>query len=117
MRLTELAHIGSVKEQYTLFRSRGCNRKEATQKVLRASSSLPQQERLTLWIGLADAQYAKKELSLSVALCGLIALNRLARLHTDITPGDLQRRRKHYTQAPMPTRKPGRPPKVLEENK
>ena len=111
MRLTELSHIGTVKQQYSRLRSGGCDRNAATGQMLELADTLSRREQLTFWVGLADGQFARKELSLETALCGLLALNRLAQEIPDITPGDLERRRKHYTQAPMPERKLGRPKK------
>lgn len=73
---------------------------------------LSPREQLTFWIGLADGQFARKELTLEIAVHGLMALNRLAQEAPDITPGDIERRRKHYAQAPMPERRLGRPKKA-----
>lgn len=111
MRLTELEHIRQIRDLYMALRSGGCNRREATQRVMETFGTPEDQEQLTFWVGLADAQYARKELTLSVAFQGLLALHRLSETLSDITPGDLERRRKHYSQAPMPERRLGRPRK------
>lgn len=111
MRLTELTHIGQIKEQYLALRSDGVCRREATGLVIREFEAQSALERLTFWIGLADGQYLRKELTISVALQALLALHRLRDYGIRITPGDIERRRKHYTQAPMPERKLGRPVK------
>ena len=111
MRLTELEHIGQIKEQYLQLRSNGVCRMEATCRVIRDFEAESIQERLTFWIGLADAQYLRKELTISVALQALLALHRLGGYGNRITPGDIERRRKHYAQAPMQERKLGRPRK------
>ena len=111
MRLTELEHIGQIKQQYMALRSEGMCRKLATEQVIRESEPSQDPERLTFWIGLADGQYARKELTISVAVQAFLALHRLKRYDIIVTPGDVERRRKHYSQAPMPERKLGRPPK------
>ena len=108
MRLTELEHIGRIRDQYLALRSAGINRTEATLHVIGLFEPKTVEERLTFWVGLADAQYLRKELMFAVAEQGLLALHRLAE-DPCITPGDIERRRKHYTQAPMPERKLGRP--------
>jgi hypothetical protein len=106
-----LEHIGRIKDLSTALRSGGCDRREATAQVMELFDTLEERERLTFWIGLADAQYTRKELTVSVAVYGLLALHRLEHQLSDITPGDLERRRRHYSQAPMPERKLGRPRK------
>lgn len=111
MRLTSLDHIKQIKQQYLDLRSAGVCRKEATTKVIRDFRPQDPQQKVTFWIGLADAQYLRKELTLSVSLQALLALHRLKRYDITVTPGDIERRRKHYSQAPMPERKLGRPPK------
>ena len=111
MRLTEMEHIGQIKKQYLALRSEGMYRREATCRVIREFETQSHRERLTFWIGLADAQYLRKELSMAVALQALLALHRLRNCGVEITPGDIERRRKHYSQAPMKERKLGRPTK------
>lgn len=113
MRLTALEHIGQIKEQYLALRSEGMYRREATGRVMHEFEAQRDRERLTFWIGLADAQYHKKELTLEVAVQALLALHRLKDYGIEVTPGDIERRRKHYTQAPMKERKLGRPPKKI----
>lgn len=111
MRLTAMEHIGQIKQDYLQLRSAGVCRREATVRVIQAFEATSDQERLTFWIGLADAQYFRKELTISVALQALLALHRLPNYGIQITPGDIERRRKHYALAPMPERKLGRPRK------
>lgn len=111
MRLTAMEHIGQIKQQYLTLRSQGVCRTEATGCVIRDFEAHSVQERLTFWIGLADAQYLRKELTISVALQALLALHRLGSYGIHFTPGDIERRRKHYVLAPMPERKIGRPRK------
>ena len=111
MRLTNLEHIGQIKQQYLTLRSEGVCRTEATSRIIREFEAQSAQERLTFWIGLADGQYLRKELTLSVALQALLALHRLGDYGIYITPGDIERRRKHYALAPMQERKLGRPRK------
>ena len=113
MRLTALEHIGQIKQQYLHLRSEGIGREEATCRIIREFETQSDQERLTFWIGLADGQYFRKELTTSVALQALLALHRLQHHGIHITPGDIERRRKHYAQAPMPERKLGRPRKKV----
>lgn len=111
MRLTAMEHIGQIKQQYLQLRSEGVCRTEATNRVVREFEAQNAQERLTFWIGLADAQHLRKELTMSVALQAYLALHRLDSYGIQFTPGDIERRRKHYSQAPMPERRLGRPPK------
>ena len=111
MRLTAMEHVGQIKQNYLQLRSEGVCRQEATIRVIRNFEATSDQERLTFWIGLADAQYFRKELTLSVALQGFLALHRLKDHGVHITPGDIERRRKHYALAPMPERKLGSPKK------
>lgn len=113
MRLTAMEHIGQIKQDYLQLRSAGVCRREATVRVIRDFEATSDQERLTFWIGLADAQYFRKELTISVALQALLALHRLPDHEVQITPGDIERRRKHYALAPMPERKLGRPRKKV----
>ena len=61
------------------------------------------------WIGLADAQYYRKELSSHVAEKALTALEKIQQGDWDLCVGDLDRRRKKYAEAPMPERKVGKP--------
>ena len=113
MRLTALEHIGQVKRRYLTMRSEGIHRREAASRTICDFEQQPERERLTFWIGLADAQYQRKELMISVALQALLALHRLRDYGIEITPGDIERRRKHYSQAPMGERRLGRPPKKI----
>lgn len=111
MRLTAMEHIGQVKQEYLALRSQGICRTEAIGRVVHEFEAQSAEERLTFWIGLADAQYLRKELTISVALQALLALHRLDNCGIYFTPGDIERRRKHYALAPMPERKIGRPRK------
>lgn len=113
MRLTELEHIGHIKQQYMALRSAGIRRTEATDRIIRDFEPQDMQEHLTFWIGLADAQYLRKELTIFVSLQALMALHRLKYHGIIVTPGDIERRRKHYSQAPMREPRLGRPPKKV----
>ena len=113
MRLTELKLLREVRQRYMALRSKGLCREQATSRVVCDFQIEAPLDRLAFWIGLADAQYLRKELSISVALQALLALHRLEDYQLDITPGDIERRRKHYSQAPMPEPRLGRPPKNL----
>ena len=113
MRLTELKHIGQIKQQYMALRSAGVRRTEATTRLIREFEAQNSQEHLTFWIGLADAQYLRKELTMSVSLHAFLALHRLKHHGIVVTPGDIERRRKHYSEAPMPEPRLGRPPKRI----
>lgn len=115
MRLTELEHIKQIKDLYMQLRSQGYDRQQATERILMLRYQLEPRQKLTFWIGLADGQFSRKELMLPVAIHGLMALNRLEWDTPGITPGDIERRRKHYSEAPMPERKPGRPKKAHTE--
>ena len=106
MRMTDLPMINEVKTEYVEHRSEGNSRAEATASVL---ANYAQEltlggadDGLQVWIGLADGMYSRKELTEEVAQKALVALDALEQCVIPIAKSDLQRRRSHYAQAPMP---------------
>ena len=115
MRITYFEILSDLKKEYADLRQDGTSRNDAVQVLMeRYSNELTTgaaDDGLLFWVGLADAQYALKELSAEVAAQGLAALNRLETAIPEITPGDLQRRRNQYGCAPMPERAQVRKPR------
>lgn len=115
MRITCFEILGDLKNEYANLRQNGTNRNDAVQILMeRYNNELTigaEDDGLLFWVGLADAQYALKELSAEVSAQGLAALEQLETAIPEITPGDLQRRRKQYACAPMPERTQVRKPK------
>ena len=108
MRMTDFPLITEVAEAYIYARNSGLTRDEATQKLM-----LDYQTEITVgseddgilfWIGLADGQYKRKELSIEIAERGLEALARFESMVQFVVPNDIARRRTNYSRAPMPER-------------
>lgn len=115
MRITYFEILGDIKTDYTKLRQDGQSRNEAVQilmaKYHEELTTGAEDDGLLFWVGLADAQYALKELSVEVSVQGLAALERLKVAIPEITPGDIEKRRGHYACAPMPERARVRSPK------
>lgn len=113
MRFSEFPLISEVKEDYIELRRNGSNRLDATEKLKGEYSDElgigEADDGLLFWIGLADGQYALKELTLEAAELAEKALQQLEKCVWGITPGDIQRKRMHYQLAPMPERKSVKP--------
>lgn len=115
MRITDFPMIDEVKAEYRKLRENGLGRDDAVKELqLSYHSELTignQDDGLLFWIGLADAQYALKELSEEVAQQGLYAIRKLEQYFCGITSGDIARRIQRYSGKPMPERKNIRKPK------
>ena len=111
MRMTDFPVLEEIKEEYIQLRQVGNSREDAVRKLVESYADELQdiEETPLLWIGLADAQYFRKELSEDVAKKAISALDAFESFGWDICPGDLNRRREHYEQAPMPERNVGKP--------
>jgi len=113
MRMTDIPVLEEIKDEYMQLRREGNGRSEATMKLQKSYiheiTEGAADDGLLFWIGLADAQYARKELETEIAERASAALDRLEKLELGIAIGDLQRRRKHYAQAPMTEKKVGKP--------
>lgn len=113
VRMTEFPVLEEIKDEYVKLRQEGNDRVAAVQKLMESYKyelEDPEEDDAQLfWIGLADAQYCRKELEGNIAQKALKALNVIASYDWDICPGDLNRRREHYAKAPMPERKAGKP--------
>lgn len=108
MRITEFPVLREIKDEYLNLRrdqhSRSAAVKALMEKYHNELFSGSNDDALLFWIGLADAQYAVKELDAKVAQHALSALDSIGETDWDICVGDLIRRKEHYMTAPMPER-------------
>lgn len=108
MKFKDLPLIEEVKTEYVTCRENGMNRKSAVAALCQSYENElttgAKDDGLLFWIGLADAQYASKELSDDVAQKGLQSLDNIENSHINISRRDISVRRKNYTKAPMPER-------------
>lgn len=106
MRITDFPILREIKEEYITLRQEGFSRDYAVAKLKDSYNHEigcgAEDDGVLFWIGLADAQYALKELSGAVAGHGLSALDAIKKAGWQIAPGDLARRRERYRKAPMP---------------
>lgn len=113
MRITDYPIILEIKKEYIQSRQNGQSREESTQSLIQKHMNVLLnhvcEKGMLVWIGIADAQYFRKELSEAIADKALTALTNLALINPQITPGDIERRRFHYLQAPMPEKKVRKP--------
>ena len=113
IRMTEFPILEEIKDEYIQLRQNGNDRATAVQKLKKSFNELQEddedEDAQLFRIGLADAQYYRKELTEEVAQNALKALDVIAGFDWDVCPGDLNRRREHYAKAPMPERKAGKP--------
>lgn len=113
VRITDHPIISDIKKEYVQLRQNGQSREESTQLLIQNHMETliyPMNEAASFfWIGVADAQYSRKELTDTVAQKAQSALNVLSLSNLNITPGDIERRRSHYLQAPMSEKKIGKP--------
>jgi hypothetical protein len=109
MRITDFPVLTEIKNEYTRLRQEGASRDDTVAKLKfsyrHEMDSGAEDEGLLFWVGLADAQYALKELSEGDAQNAMLALNQIEQKDWQIAPGDLLRRRERYAKAPMPERK------------
>lgn len=115
MRITYFEILGDIKNEYAKLRQDGKSRDQAVQVLMMQYQNEltigAEDDGLLFWVGLADAQYALKELSTEVAAQGLVSLDQLEKVIPQITSGDIERRRLHYANAPMTERSQVRKPK------
>lgn len=115
MRITDFVILTDLKGEYETLRQNGQGREASVQSLVEQYHDEltigAEDDGLLFWVGIADAQYALKELSSEVAARGLEALDKLKVAVPEITPGDLQRRRERYAGAPMPERAEVRKPR------
>lgn len=113
MRMTYYPVLLEIRDEYIRLRQAGNSRDQAETMLIRSYakeiSCGKADDGLLFWIGLADAQYYRKELSIGVAKKAIDALDQITAVGWDITSGDIARRREHYGQAPMPERSVGKP--------
>ena len=115
MRITYFEILGDIKTEYAKLRQDGKSRNEAERTLMAQYhdelTTGAEDEGLLFWVGLADAQFALKELSGEVSTYGLAALEQLKVSIPEITLGDIEKRRERYACAPMPERTQVRSPK------
>lgn len=108
MRISEFPVISEIKDEYLNHRRNQQSRSdtvECLKNIYRNElSSGCCDDALLFWIGLADAQYAAKELESEVAQQALSALDAIVMNDWDICIGDITRRKTRYASAPMPER-------------
>ncbi len=113
MRITDIPMIYEVKEAYIHYRKDGKSREEAVRALMEdyhnELTEGAEDDGLLFWIGLADGQYYRKELSQEVADKATAAINVFLDLGVSLAPGDLHRRIKKYKEAPMSEKKVGKP--------
>ncbi len=113
MRMSEFPVLLEIKDEYIRHRQEGCDRATATQKVMDSYKQeihhYADDDGLFVWIGLADAQFYRKELTVEIAAKATEAIDILSTYDWDICPGDLKRKKDNYARAPMPERKVGKP--------
>ena len=113
MRITDYPLLMEVREEYLENRKAGNSRDEATKELLlRYSDEITTgaaDDGVLFWIGLADGQYANRELTAEVSKRAITALDILEQADWNVTPGDIRRRREHYALAPLPEKKIGKP--------
>lgn len=109
MRLTYYPILAEIKEEYIRLRQNAKSRTEATEILIQHYQNEivtgQDDDGLLFWIGLADAQYNKKELTVEIANKALQALQQIEICKWDISPGDISRRKEHYAKAPMSEKK------------
>ena len=113
MRMTDFPVLEEIKDEYIRLRQNGKTRAEAAGLMMETYADELQNpseyDAQLFWIGLADAQYYRKELSEDIAARALTALEAIGAYKWNVCPGDLVRRQEHYARAPMPERKVGKP--------
>lgn len=111
MRMMDFPVLEEIKDEYIQLRQTGNSREDAVRKLMGSYTDelLDIEEAPLFWIGLADAQYFRKELSEDVAKKAMTALDNVGGFEWKICLGDLNRRRERYVKAPMPERNVGKP--------
>ena len=109
MRITDFEMIHEIKEEYVSLRRLQNNRAATVDKLIEEYQSEltigAEDDGLLFWVGLADAQYACKELTEEIAGKAMEAIDLLGQSDMEICADDLLRRKQNYTKAPMPERK------------
>lgn len=113
MHLTNFPILQEIKNLYKKLRQEGNDRANTVQILLNNYSAEISRgtcdDGLLFWVGLADAQYACKELSGEVAQNALIAIGQLEKGNWPIAANDLAVRRSRYEKPPMPEQRIKKP--------
>ena len=112
MRITNIPLLVDIKEEYLRLRQSGKEREEAVIEMQkRYSTELSrgaEDDGAVFWIGLADGQWANREITSEIAKHAMVALDMVENAGWDITLSDISRRRTWYAHAPMPEKKVGK---------
>lgn len=111
MRMTDFPVLSEIREEYVQLRQLGNNRARAVEKLMESYKHVlaeDMEDAQLFWIGLADVQYSRKELTDEAARKALEALDKIAEEEWPVPSGDLRRRRERYVKAPMPERNAGK---------
>lgn len=112
MKVKDIPLIEEIQTEYLTLREKGMSRESAVValcKSYEAEITIGEtDDGVLFWIGLADAQYALKELSYDIAQKGLYSLDRLETSQINISRRDTSVRRQNYAKAPMPEKNIGR---------
>ena len=107
--LSDFPVIEEIKSEYKNLRIKGFGREEATDRIKDSYryELADEDDSPLIWIGLADAQFACKELSAEVAECALKTIESIddSELAQFIGIRQLTKRKERYSQPPMPERK------------
>lgn len=113
MRITDFPLLMNVKDEYLQTRNSGNSREQATSEILRRYSDEitlgSEDDGPLVWIGLADGQYANRELTTDISEKAVAALDFLEQGPWHITQGDIRHRKENYSRAPMPEKRIGKP--------
>lgn len=105
MKLSETVILSEICSEYRKLRQDGQNRKDATLELIRRYRNEltkgASDDGLLFWVGLADAQYKHKELTVETAQNALASLDALTGIFPQISQREVTTRRKLYAQAPM----------------
>ena len=109
MRISDFPIICEIKDEYNKMRQDGIFRDEAVEKLKdrykNEISSGAASDGILFKVGLADAQYALREISAEVAEYGMEALKEIEQTDWHISPSEIIKRREWYSKAPMQERK------------
>lgn len=112
MRITNLPLVQEVRNEYLELRKDGIGRADAVlemqQRYKNELAYGAEDDGLLFWVGLGDAQYSAKELTLDVACKATHALRKITSTDWGVSQGDIDRRLAHYQQAPQPEKKFGK---------
>ena len=109
MRITDFSLINEVKNEYICLRQDGVSRIAAVDQLMENYHNEltigKEDDAHLFWVGVADGQYAIKELSAEVASKALNSIQCIAQQVDDIAQVDIKRRVQWYLSGEQPERK------------